>query len=160
EIIRPGQSFGEAVMFMQKPYVLMAQALTECRLLFIAKDTIFQEMRNAPDFCQRLIAGLALRLHGLIKDLEIYSLCSGRERIVCYLLGEMSDAEGNTPDGRVEICLATHKGTIASRLNLTQEHFSRVLHELADDGLIEVDGRRIIVPDTASLHASLGGGRG
>lgn len=36
-------------MFMQKPYVLMAQALTECRLLFIAKDTIFQEMRNAPD---------------------------------------------------------------------------------------------------------------
>ena len=160
EIIRPGQSFGEAVMFMQKPYVLMAQALTECRLLFIAKDTIFQEMCNAPDFCQRLIAGLALRLHGLIKDLEIYSLCSGRERIVCYLLGEMSDAEGNTPDGRVEICLATHKGTIASRLNLTQEHFSRVLHELADDGLIEVDGRRIIVPDTASLHASLGGGRG
>lgn len=160
EIIRPGQTFGEAVMFMQKPYVLMAQALTECRLLFIAKDAIFQEMREAPEFCQRLIAGLAMRLHNLIKDLEIYSLCSGRERIICYLLGEMSDEEGNTPSGRVEICLPTHKGTIASRLNLTQEHFSRVLHELADDGLIAVDGRRIVVPDTDDLHASLSGGRG
>jgi len=155
EIIRPGQSFGEAVMFMQKPYVLMAQALTDCQLLFIAKDVIFQEIRKDPDFCLRLIAGLSLRLHHLIKDLEIYSLCSGRERIVGYLLGEMADDEETPLAGRVEVCLPTHKGTIASRLNLTQEHFSRVLHELADDGLIKVEGRRIIIPDVANLRSSL-----
>ena len=99
EIIRPGQSFGEAVMFMQKPYVLMAQALTDCQLLFNAKDVIFQEIRKDPDFCLRLIAGLSMRLHHLIKDLEIYSLCSGRERIVGYLHGEMADDEGNPPAG-------------------------------------------------------------
>ncbi|WP_306607868.1 Crp/Fnr family transcriptional regulator [Azonexus sp.] len=155
EIIPPGKSFGEAVMFMQKPYILMAQALTDCQLLFITKDVILQEIRKDSDFCMRLIGGLSMRLHQLIKDLEIYSLCSGRERIVGYLLGEMADDEGNPPSGRVEVCLPTHKATIASRLNLTQEHFSRILHELADDGLIKVEGRRIIIPDVANLHSSL-----
>ncbi|TAK37355.1 MAG: cyclic nucleotide-binding domain-containing protein, partial [Betaproteobacteria bacterium] len=29
EIIRPGQSFGEALMFLDKPYIVFAQALTD-----------------------------------------------------------------------------------------------------------------------------------
>lgn len=155
EIIQRGQSFGEAVMFMQKPYALMAQALSDCQVLFIARDVVFQEVRKDPDFCMRLLAGLSQRLHHLIKDMEFYSLCSGRERIVGYLLGEMAEDESGPPTGRVEVLLTTQKGTIASRLNLTQEHFSRVLHELADDGLIEVVGRRIVVPDVGRLRASL-----
>jgi CRP-like cAMP-binding protein len=40
--------------------------------------------------------------------------------------------------------LSVTKG-IASRLNLTQEHFSRILHELSDLDLIQVDGRRLTI---------------
>ena len=48
--------------------------------------------------------------------------------------------------------LVTSKGIIASRLNLTQEHFSRILRELSDTGLIAVRGREIIVLDVARLR--------
>ncbi|HRD88630.1 MAG TPA: helix-turn-helix domain-containing protein, partial [Accumulibacter sp.] len=50
------------------------------------------------------------------------------------------------------ITLPTNKGIIASRLNLTQEHFSRILHELSEKGLIVVEGRRIHIRDVDALR--------
>lgn len=155
EIMRPGHSFGEAVMFMDKPYVVMAQTLTDCRLLHISKAVVFEEMARDPMFCRKIIAGLSQRLHHLIADVEAYSLRNGRDRIIGYLLRE-EEMTTNTPaHGRVSVRLPTSKGTIASRLNLTQEHFSRVLHELIDSGLIEVEGRTIHIVDIDRLRNSL-----
>ena len=51
------------------------------------------------------------------------------------------------------VTLPTNKGIIASRLNLTQEHFSRILHELTELGLIVVEGRKIHIPDIDRLRA-------
>jgi len=155
EILRPGQTFGEAVMFMDKPYVVMAQALSDTSLLHIPKQVVFEEMARDPLFCRKIIGGLSRRLHQLMGDVESYSLRSGRDRIVGYLLREEGLDEDCPARGRVSIRLSTSKGTIASRLNLTQEHFSRILHELIDSGLIEVEGRTIHVPDIAKLRASL-----
>jgi CRP-like cAMP-binding protein len=59
-------------------------------------------------------------------------------------------------EGQVSIRLPTSKGTIASRLNLTQEHFSRILSELTSAGLIQVEGRVIHIPDIGRLRRSLG----
>ncbi|MBS0544044.1 MAG: Crp/Fnr family transcriptional regulator [Proteobacteria bacterium] len=156
EILRPGQTFGEAVMFMDKPYVVMAQALTEAQLLHIGKQVFFDELAGDPLFCRKIIAGLSQRLHGLMADVESYSLRSGRDRIVGYLLREEEIRQETPPEGRVSIRLPTSKGTIASRLNLTQEHFSRILHELSNAGLIEVEGRTIHIPDIGRLRTSLG----
>lgn len=156
EIIRPGQSFGEAVMFMEKPYLVMAEALTDCRVLFIGKDAVFAELARAPQVARQIIAGLSQRLHHLIADVEAYSLRSGRERVVAYLLREEEIACPGAPAaGAVQFRLPAQKATIASRLNLTQEHFSRILHELAADGLIRVEGRLIHIPDLARLRAAL-----
>ena len=155
DILREGNTFGEAVMFMKKPYVLMAQALTDCQLIHFSKDAIFQEIERDKDFCLNLIAGPSHRLHHLIKELELHSLCSGKDRIIGYLLGEIEQAGDANPHGAVVVQLQTHKGTIASRLSLTQEHFSRVLHELVHDGMIQVEGRRILIPDVDRLRNSV-----
>ena len=154
EIIRPGHSFGEAVMFMDKPYIVMAQALTDCRLLHVAKKVVFEEMDRDPSFCRRIIASLSQRLHHLIADVETYSLHTARERIIGYLLREEELDGPPTPCGSVSVRLPTSKGTIASRLNLTQEHFSRILHELAETGLIVVEGRTIHIPDIERLRTT------
>ncbi len=149
DILSQGQTFGEAVMFMERPYMVYAQALKDSQLLLIAKSAILDELEKDPKLGRKMIASLSMRLHHLITDVEAYSLHSGRQRIIGYLLRETTD----TDDAALTITLPTSKGVIASRLNLTQEHFSRILHELTEAGLIVVEGRRITIPDVPKLRA-------
>lgn len=150
EILSQGQTFGEAVMFMEKPYLVYAQALTDSLLLHISKAVIMEELEGDPKLGRKMIAGMAMRLHHLITDVESYSLHSGRQRIIGYLLRELPEDSLNAVN--VAITLPTNKGIIASRLNLTQEHFSRILHELTDLKLIVVEGRKIHIPNVARLR--------
>jgi CRP-like cAMP-binding protein len=123
--------------------------LVDSRLLHISKSVIFEEIDRQPRLARKMIAGLSLRLHQLVHDVESYSLRSGRERIIGYLLRDLPDNALGQPD--VTIDLPTSKGTIASRLNLSQEHFSRILNELSEAGLIRVEGRKIHIPDLQRL---------
>jgi CRP-like cAMP-binding protein len=150
EIVRPGQSFGEALMFLDKPYIVFAQALADSMLLHVSKQAVLQELGPSP-FARRLLAGLAMRLHGLVRDVEAYTLRSGQERVIGYLLGELTE---DAPGRNALVRLTPGKSVLASRLNMTPEHFSRILHELAADSLIEVNGRSIRVPDVSRLRAA------
>jgi len=153
EIITPGQSFGEALMFLDKPYIVFAQALADAMLLHVSKQVIQEELRREPDFALRMLAGLSRRLHGLVRDVEAYTLRSGAERVIGYLLRDAPDAS-DTAGTPVDITLTPGKSVIASRLNMTPEHFSRILHELSQHGLIEVNGRVIRIPDLERLQDS------
>ena len=148
DIMSQGQTFGEAVMFMEKPYMVYAQALNDSLLLHISKSVILKELDNDPKLGRKMIAGLSIRLHHLVTDVESYSLHSGRQRIIGYLLRDNMEDDAKS----LTVTLPTNKGVIASRLNLTQEHFSRILHELTERGLITVQGRTIGIPDVEKLR--------
>ncbi|MCL2523377.1 MAG: Crp/Fnr family transcriptional regulator [Betaproteobacteria bacterium] len=153
EILGQGQSFGEALMFMDKPYIVTAQALTSSLLLHVSKAAIYEELQRDHTLCRKMLAGMAMRLHQLMSDVESYSLHSGKQRIIGYLLRELPDEMPEDSDSaQAIITLPTSKGIIASRLNLTQEHFSRILHELISLGLIAVEGRKIHIPSVARLR--------
>lgn len=155
EIIRPGQSFGEALMFLDKPYIVFAQALADSMLLHVAKQTVFEQLDRHPGFARRMLSGLSRRLHGLVRDVEAYTLRSGAERVIGYLLGDVPD-DAAASGAPVEVNLTPGKSVIASRLNMTPEHFSRILHDLAANGLVEVNGRTIRVLDLARLRGDGG----
>lgn len=156
EIISPGQSFAEALMFTDRPYFINAQALTDGLLLSISKDAVLQEIERDPRFALRMLAGMSRRLHGLVRDVEAYSLHSGMERVIGFLLRDCPGADregsaaGTAPKGYT-VCLPVSKATVASRLSLTPEYFSRVLHELESAELITVDKRDIHILDVQRL---------
>jgi CRP-like cAMP-binding protein len=141
EIVSPGQSFGEALMFLDKPYIVFAAALSDTMLLHVAKHAVIEELSRDPQFARRMISGLARRLHGLVRDVEAY---------IGYLLADVADSTGNGKP--VEVHLTPGKSVIASRLNMTPEHFSRILHDLAASGLIEMNGRAVRIPDLERLR--------
>jgi CRP-like cAMP-binding protein len=149
DVIGPGQSFGEAVMFVSRPYPVTAAALGDALVLFVARQAVFDELARDARFAARMIAGLSRRIHGLMADLEANSMHSGTQRVIGFLLRDCSDA--GTGDA-LEIALPVSKGVVASRLSITQEHFSRILHDLSSQGLITVEGRTIRVPSIARLQ--------
>jgi len=150
EIISPGITFGEALMFMDKPYIVMAQALSDTLLLHVAKEAVFDGIEHDPGFARRMLAGLSRRVHALMADVESYSLQSGTQRVIGYLLRQ--EAEGGEGQASYTVRLPTSKSIVASRLNLTPEHFSRILHELVDRGLVAVEGRDVRIVDAQKLR--------
>lgn len=145
EIIGPMQSFGEAVMFMNHPYPVFAEALSETVLVHVGQAVVSELIDQDSTFARKLLAGMAIRLHGLIQDVETYSLRSSTQRVIGYLL-QVADN-----DAPCEIALPTSKQVIASRLNLTPETLSRIFHDLSDAGLVTVQGKHITLHDPARL---------
>lgn len=150
EIVSPGHSFAEALMFTDRPYILNAQALSDGLLLSIGKTAVVGEIEHDPKFALRMLAGISRRLHGLVHDVEAYALHSGAQRVIGYLLREQA-LEDCASGEVITVSLPVSKATIASRLSLTPEYFSRVLHELESAGLIRVDRRDIHILDAARL---------
>jgi len=150
ELIGPGSSFAEALMFTGKPYFINAQALTDTLLLTVGKRAVIGEIERDGRFALRMLAGISRRLHGLVHDVEAYALHSGMQRVIGYLLRDQA-AEDCASGDVITVSLPVSKATIASRLSLTPEYFSRVLHELEAAGLIEVDRRDIHILDARRL---------
>jgi CRP/FNR family transcriptional regulator, dissimilatory nitrate respiration regulator len=133
EIVSPGHSFAEALMFTGRPCIVNAQALTDALVLRISKDAVLAEIGLDPRFALRMLAGISRRLHGLVHDVQAYALQNGMQRVIGYLLrDEMVDDAGR--NDALTVSLPVSKATIASRLSLTPEYFSRVLHELEARG--------------------------
>lgn len=150
ELVGPGHSFAEALMFTDKPYILNAQALTSTLLLTVGKQCMLEEIERDPRFSLRMLAGISRRLHGLIHDIESGALHSGMQRVIGYLLRE-HEAEDCATGEVYTVSLPVSKATVASRLSLTPEYFSKVLHELEAERLIEIDKRDIRIIDVPRL---------
>ena len=149
EIASAGQSFGEGMMFLEDPHILSAQALTDVLLVTVSKQGIFHEIAQDPRFSMHMLAGISRRLHSLIQDVEGYALRNGMQRLIGFLL---RDVEQHPDTGnRRKVTLPASKATIASRLSLTPEYFSRVLHELEFNQLIQIDKRDIHIADVQRL---------
>ena len=166
ELVGPGVSFAEALMFTDKPYIINADALTETLLLSVGKAAVVTEIERDSRIALRMLAGISRRLHGLIHDVQAYALSSGMERVVSYLLNELPEESEDAAalaavggrcamKGKRRVSLPVSKATLASRLSMTPEYFSRVLHELEAKGLIRVEQRDIHILDSVGLSRQM-----
>ena len=151
DLLEPGHVCGEAATLLDKPYAATAEALFDCTLVHIPRDVVHAEIRADSRFSLNVIRCLSERVYKQIVEHEIYFMSSGLQRVIRYLLEHKPDPR---PDGALTLTLPTKKWIIASQLNLTQEHFSRILHDLLKDDLIKVDGRNVEILDLEHLRAS------
>lgn len=147
ELAGPAMSFGEAQLISGATHGFSAQALTDTLLLQVERQALLNELSQDPGLAMRMLQGLSSRLQGLMQDVQAYTLHSGQQRVIDYLLTESTraDRHGST------VSLPASKATIASRLSITPEYFSRVLHDLEAAGLLLIDRRSIRIPDAGRL---------
>ncbi len=143
----PGSTFGEAVVFLDKPYPVSAQATQESIVLLIGKEALSRAIDNSPLLCRKMLASLCVRLHELVTDIEACTSRTSLQRVTCFLL-QQAPAGSRT----YEVALGTSKQTLAAQLNLAPETLSRMLGQLSQAGLIEVHGRSITVLDIDKLR--------
>lgn len=149
EILQPGDTFAEAIMFMQaKRYPVSAQALMETELYSFDMKGFRQILEESQQTCFRLMAGMSRRLHARINEISNLTLHNATYRLVVFLLEQL-------PEDAVELAeihLSTPKSVIASRLSIQPETFSRILTRLSASDLIQVRGNDISLLDVQGLR--------
>lgn len=149
EILNPGNTFAEAIMFMQaRRYPVSAQALVDSELYSFDMKGFRQILEESHQTCYRLMAGMSRRLHARINEISNLTLHNATYRLVVFLLEQL-------PEDAIELAeihLSTPKSVIASRLAIQPETFSRILTRLSASGLIEVKGNDISLLDVQGLR--------
>jgi CRP-like cAMP-binding protein len=149
ELVGSGGVFGE-IAVLNGRHLLTAETLTDTQLVHFPKPLVLAEMERTPEFTRGIVSIVIRRFEHLLGALEDCTLHSGTERVIRYLLNRLPPGAVN---GHAVLTLPVKKGVIASQLNLTHEHFSRLLRGLVTEALIEVDGRRVRVLDVDRLRA-------
>lgn len=153
DLVLPGRVFGQASTVLDQPFPVLAQALTDSEVLQIGRERIREAMERWPEVAMAMLRSLAQDCFRLINDLEACCLMTASQRLVGFLIKESEEGPSSGDQGQV--VLPVSKAVVASSLNLTPETFSRELHELARQGLIQVDRRTVHIHSLSQLRAHL-----
>ena len=146
EIVGPGQTFAEAIMFFDSPlYPVCAAALGSTEVIAIDAPDFTRMLRESVDTCLVLLGVLSQRLRGLIREIDNLTLHTAAGRVARYLLTRL-------PPDQNSLDLPVRKGVLASRLSIKPETFSRVEKDLIGRGIIEVQGSHVSVLDRQALE--------
>lgn len=101
-----------------------------------------------------LFYGLSIVDNVVLADrLKMLGRTDGRGRVAGLLLELLSRQRLTDPDGEDTVELYLTQSQIADAVGITKVHVNRLLRELAADGLIERDGRRVHLRDPDALVA-------
>ncbi len=149
EVVRPGETFAEAVMFMRRAdgYPVSAEAIAPSRLWAFDSATMVKLLRDSVDNCFRLLADLSVRLRHHVDEIDRLTLHNATFRVVGFLLRQVPEG---TASG-TEVHLSMPKNVLASRLGVQPETFSRILGRLSKEGLLRVNRQDIVLADLEGL---------
>lgn len=140
EIIRPGQTFAEAVLFAGgAQYPVSAIAISASVVVGIHAETYYKLLNESNALCLNLLSKVSQRLHWMVNEIDRLTLHNATFRLIDYLLSHIP-AESNERTG---VSLNAPKHVIASRLSIKPETLSRTLKDLSKQGLIKLDGSEI-----------------
>jgi len=155
ELIETPQWISPGELFAGRRYHATCTTLSACLLVAIDIHRLRQAVRQDSELSWRLIEDLARRQCALEGDASSHLAgLTGTQRTLDYLL-EQAGEQGALA-GEKTVLLKASKKTIAARIGMTPESFSRSLRELRDNGLIVVDGRNVHIQRAALLDTASG----
>ena len=151
ELVRAGETFAEAVMFMGKAraYPVSAQAIVASELLEFDQKAMLGILEQSTPTCMRLLAGMSRRLRQQVDEIDRLTLHNATYRLANFLLQQIPRGVLESP----EVHLTTPKHIVASRLAIQPETLSRILSRLAENGCVAVHGQDIVLTDIEALRA-------
>lgn len=146
----PGSSLAELPVFDGGVYPASASAVEDSEVLFISRDDFQNYCLEHPEVALKVLTVVGSRLRRLVALIEDLSFTTVRQRLISLLLRlAQSNRKASTQGVRIELT-ATHQD-LASELGTVRELVSRNLSRLQAEGLLEIEGRTIIIKDLPGL---------
>lgn len=153
ELVQAGQTFGEALMFVDKPiaYPVTARAIEPSEVLGFDIRSFLALLKASPATCLAMLAGMSRRMHALVEEIDRLALQSATARLADFLLSSAQDGK---------VALRTPKNVLASRLSIQPETLSRIFARLSAEGVVEVQGAQIVLHRAQDLQRMSSAARG
>jgi CRP-like cAMP-binding protein len=144
-----GDIFGqELILIGESKYGMYAQTQTKSLILMIQKDFLVGTCERNCGFHSTLISNMLLMMAqkslNLNERLEIMSCSTLRQKIAKMILFSIGD--------KSSMSVSMSRQEMADFLNTARPSLSRELMRMQNDGLITVEGRKIIVRNKSALE--------
>lgn len=136
-LLGEGSTFNDIAAFDGGANPANAAALSGSQLWVIPTASIDAALAADPVLARRVIQLLALRVRGLVRQIEDLALYGVIVRLARFLLKQSEDPALSAP--------GVTRAIIASHLATTPETISRALRTLEDNGAIRFDRHRIVI---------------
>jgi CRP-like cAMP-binding protein len=141
QMLGEGAFFGEMALLDQAPRSATVKTLAPVRLLALSRTDFLSVLRRSPDLAMGVIQELTRRLRETDEQASSLSFQRVKERTRGLLRRSSLPGEG----GRRITQPLTHQ-QIADMIGTSRETVTRVVKELKQDGWLEQQGKRYLVP--------------
>ena len=153
EMLGEGDFFGEMALLEGAPRVASVKALSETRILALARNDFLSVLRRSPDLAMAVIQELTRRLRHVDEQASALSFQRVEERTKGMLLRlarqellRLARQENNgTGTDRYATPAVTHQ-QIADMIGTSRETVTRVVKGLKEQGWLDQEGKKYLVP--------------
>ena len=143
--VRSGECLNEIGALLEGKNQASAAALENSAVWFISHKAIFRLVQSSPRFAYKIIRNLANRVMHLMDLAEDLSLRTVKSRLAKMLVSHSSS------DVLVRRRWST-QSKMAARLGTVPDVINRNLRELANEGLIRIDRRKLTIINREGLE--------
>lgn len=145
-----GSVISDVPVFDDEPYPASAVSELDAEILFIGKRDIHEFVVRYPQLALSALRSMASRVRSQAQLVRSLSFHDVEHRLASLLVTEVQHA-GCSAQGQIVFQLPLSNQEIASRIGSVRDVVSRAFARLKHDGLIETQGRSIIIPDLDAL---------
>lgn len=139
-LFRENESFAEATLVSMETYPAHARAEAASQVVLVSKRDFRALIVRNPDLSLRMLASMSQHLKYLVHQLEDRKFTDIESRFANWMIQFLNSQPGE-PSSVLE--LPVSKKMLASQLGVTGETLSRTLNRFREQGLIQVEGKRI-----------------
>ena len=155
KLISPGEVFGYKAVVRQIDARAYAKAVKDTVVWMYSKESVLNVIAAAHPLVRTVLEQAIVDIESYEKISQLHYLASVQERIA-YQLVLIADRFGiETPNG-ISINLKLTRNEFAQLASTINESLSRHLTEFKNDGLIDINGKEIIIKDRVGLAARSG----
>lgn len=149
----PGSSVAELPVFDGGTYPASASAIDDAILLFVSKQDFHALCLAHPQVALKVLRVVGTRLRRLVGIIEELSFTTVRHRLASFLL-RLAQKDGKRTDEGIQLALPASNQELASQIGTVRELVSRNLSRLQAEGVLQVDGRHVLILDLKALEAA------
>ena len=149
-IIQPGAVLGEISVADGGPRSADAEALEDCQLLLVPRDTVLSLCARVPAAAQALLVLITANLRRLTEEASDLVFLDLPRRVAKVLLNQ-----ARSDDGAIRLNLRQEE--LARQVGGTRQSVNTALRGFQRRGWIEVRDRTVIVTDATALGRFAGG---